>query len=325
MENCEATKNAKAFSQLSFQRIINKNEYRYMHKTKLPIFIVAIIVASFSMASCNSQAKKTAPAETAVDADTIPVDDDQYVRIETSEGDIIVHLFRDTPRHRHNFVKLARKGYYDNQLFYRIVNNSLIQAGDPNSKNATPETTLGTGDVDYTLEPELYPERHINHRGAVGMASYKPLYESSGGQFYIVTGMKQSDVRLANAETHLNKKRRELVFDSITKQPSYQAQLREMNKKGDKRGMWRVKEEIKEQTNAIMESRTPFAYSKEQKKIYQTIGGEATLDGLYTVFGEVIEGDSVLTKIEKRAVNADRRPYDNVVIKHITEIPAPTR
>ena len=295
-----------------------------MKKYALPLlFIASVAIASCLLASCNNQAKNAAQAETAIDADTIPVDADQFVCIETSEGNIVVHLFRDTPRHRHNFIKLARKGYYDNQLFYRIVNNSLIQAGDPNSKGATKETTLGTGDVDYTLEPELLPERHINTRGAVGMASYKPLYESSGGQFYIVTGLKQSDVRLNNAETHLNKKRREMVFDSITKQPSYQTQLREMNKKGDKRGMFRVKEEIKEQTDEIMKQRQPFAYSKEQRKAYQTIGGEATLDGLYTVFGEVIEGDSVLTKIEKRAVNADRRPYDDVVIRRITEIPAP--
>lgn len=300
----------------------------FSFSTRFFSFFISVFLFSASaylFSSCDGKAKSTAAAEAEVDADTIPVDADQFVRIETSEGVIVARLFRDTPRHRHNFVKLARKGYYDNQLFYRIVNNSLIQAGDPNSKGATKETKLGTGDVDYTLEPELLPERHINKRGAIGMASYKPLYESSGGQFYIVTGIKQSDVRLANAETHLNKKRREMVFDSITKQPSYQAQLREMNKKGDKRGMWRVKEDIKSQTDAIMEKRTPFAYSKEQKKTYQTIGGEATLDGLYTVFGEVVEGDSVLTKIEKRAVNADRRPYDDVIIKRITEIPAPAR
>ena len=155
------------------------------------------------------------------------------------------------------------------------------------------------------------------------MASYKPLYESSGGQFYIVTGYKQSDTRLANAETHLNKKRRELVFDSITKQPVYQTKLKEMKKNDDKHGMWNVKQEISTRTDEVMADRQPFAYSKEQKEVYKTIGGEASLDGLYTVFGEVIEGDEVLTKIEKRAVNAQKRPYDDVRILHITEIPAP--
>lgn len=283
----------------------------------------AIIIGSMMTLSCNSGNKKNAEPIEEIDTDTIPVDAEQYVKIETSEGDIVLKLYRDTPRHRHNFIKLARKGYYDDQTFYRIISNSLIQAGDPASKTATMDTELGTGDAGYTLEPELKPEKYYHHRGAIAMASYKPLYESSGGQFYIVTGYKQSDTRLANAETHLNKKRRELVFDSITKQPVYQTKLKEMKKNDDKHGMWNVKQEISTRTDEVMADRQPFAYSKEQKEVYKTIGGEASLDGLYTVFGEVIEGDEVLTKIEKRAVNAQKRPYDDVRILHITEIPAP--
>lgn len=271
--------------------------------------------------SCNrSAAPKTDKVEE-IDADTIPLDADQYVRMETSEGDIVLKLYRETPRHRHNFVKLAQKGYYDGQTFYRIVNNSLIQAGDPNSKNATKETKLGTGDVDYTLEPEIMPERFYHKRGAIGMASYKPLQESSGGQFYIITGYKHTAVRLNNDETNVNKKRRELVFDSITKQPAYQTKLKEMKKAGDKRGIWNVKEEISSRTDEIMATRKPFAFTDEQRKVYTTTGGEASLDGLYTVFGEVVEGDEVLTKIEKRAVNADKRPLEDVIINHITVIP----
>jgi len=289
---------------------------------RAPYFIsVAALLLCFSLAlaSCAGDKKgKSAPApQAAVDADTIPVDADQYVRIETSEGDITLRLFRDTPRHRHNFVKLAQRGYYDGQTFYRIISGSLIQAGDPASKTATMETKLGTGDVDYTLKPELMPEKYYHRRGALAMASYKPMQESSGGQFYIVTGYRHQDVRLNNDEIRINKKRRELVFDSITKQPSYQAKLKEMKQKDNKRGIYYVKEEIKEKTDSVMALRKPFAYSKEQRQVYKTVGGEASLDGFYTVFGEVIEGDEVLTKIEKRAVNADKRPFEDVRIKHI--------
>lgn len=270
-------------------------------------------------ASCGNASKQKAESapQAVVDADTIPVDADQFVRIETTEGDITFRLFRDTPRHRHNFVKLASKGYYDGQTFYRIISGSLIQAGDPASKTATMETKLGTGDVDYTLKPELKPEKYYHRRGALAMASYKPMQESSGGQFYIVTGYKHQDVRLNNDEIRINKKRRELVFDSITRQPSYQAKLKEMKQKDNKRGIYYVKEEIKEKTDSVMALRKPFAYSKEQRQVYKTVGGEASLDGFYTVFGEVIEGDEVLTKIEKRAVNAEKRPYEDVRIKRI--------
>lgn len=291
-------------------------------KTTTHLFTALALLTLLSLTACGPKGKSAEPAQT-VDADTIPVDADQYVRIETSEGDIVLHLFRDTPRHRHNFVKLARKGYYDGQTFYRIINGSLIQAGDPASKTATRETKLGTGDVDYTLEPELMPEKHYNHRGAIAMASYKPLYESSGGQFYIVTGFKQNDTRLANAETNLNKKRRELVFDSITKQPVYQTKLKELKKNDNKQGIWSVKEEIKAKTDEIMADRKAFTYSEAQRQDYKTRGGEASLDGLYTVFGEMIAGDDVLTKIEKRAVNADKRPLEDVKILRITEIDKP--
>lgn len=289
---------------------------------RAPYFIsvaALLLCLSLALASCAGDKKgKSAPVpQAAVDADTIPVDADQYVRIETSEGDITLRLFRDTPRHRHNFVKLAQRGYYDGQTFYRIISGSLIQAGDPASKTATMETKLGTGDVDYTLKPELMPEKYYHRRGALAMASYKPMQESSGGQFYIVTGYRHQDVRLNNDEIRINKKRRELVFDSITKQPSYQAKLKEMKQKDNKRGIYYVKEEIKEKTDSVMALRKPFAYSKEQRQVYKTVGGEASLDGFYTVFGEVIEGDEVLTKIEKRAVNADKRPFEDVRIKHI--------
>ncbi|MBO7499184.1 MAG: peptidylprolyl isomerase [Bacteroidaceae bacterium] len=291
-----------------------------MKRNPLLIPVVALLLClPLALASCGNDKKSKAEKapETVVDADTIPVDADQYVRIETTEGDITLCLFRDTPRHRHNFVKLAKKGYYNNQTFYRIISGSLIQAGDPASKTATRETKLGSGDVDYTLEPELMPEKYYHRRGAIAMASYKPMLESSGGQFYIVTGYKHQDVRLNNDEIRINKKRREVVFDSITKQPVYQKQLKEMKQKDNKRGIWNVKEEIKEKTDSVMATRKPFAYSKEQRQVYKTIGGEASLDGFYTVFGEVIEGDEVLTKIEKRAVNAEKRPLEDVRIKQI--------
>lgn len=291
-----------------------------MKRNPFLIPVVALLLClPLALASCGNDKKSKAEKapETVVDADTIPVDADQYVRIETTEGDITLRLFRDTPRHRHNFVKLAKKGYYNNQTFYRIISGSLIQAGDPASKTATRETKLGSGDVDYTLEPELMPEKYYHRRGAIAMASYKPMLESSGGQFYIVTGYKHQDVRLNNDEIRINKKRREVVFDSITKQPVYQKQLKEMKQKDNKRGIWNVKEEIKEKTDSVMATRKPFAYSKEQRQVYKTIGGEASLDGFYTVFGEVIEGDEVLTKIEKRAVNAEKRPLEDVRIKQI--------
>ncbi len=265
--------------------------------------------------------KKEAPAAEPIDTDTVIVDADQYLLMETSEGNITFKLYRETPLHRHNFVKLARKGYYDNQQFYRIQNNFTVQAGDPKSKGATRETPLGENDVDYTIPEEIQPEKFYHKRGALAMASYYKMEKSSGGQFYIVTGFKYSDTKLFNAEDKYNKELRKEVFDSITHTSPYAEQLREYAK-DQKRNMPKIRElkkKITADTDKVMAGRKQFRYSKEQKQQYMTVGGAADLDGYYTVFGEVVEGLDVLTKIEKRAVDSRLRPIEPVIIKRVRE------
>lgn len=287
-------------------------------------FTLAALFAALVLTACQNF-KKEVPQAEPEDTDTIIVDADQYLLMETSEGNITFKLYRETPLHRHNFVKLARKGYYDNQQFFRIVNNYLVQAGDPKSKGATREVPLGANDVDYTIPAEIHPEKFYHKRGALAMASFYKMEKSSGGHFYIITGYKQSDTKLFNAEDAYNKGVRKQVFDSITKTSPYAEQLKEYAK-DTKRNMPKIREvkkQITAATDKVMATRKQFHYSKEQKNIYKTIGGAADLDGFYTVFGEVVEGLDVLTKIEKRAVNAEQRPIDAVVIKRVREIEKP--
>lgn len=287
-------------------------------------FTFMALFAALMLTACQNF-KKEAPQAEPEDTDTIIVDADQYLLMETSEGNITFKLYRETPLHRHNFVKLARKGYYDNQQFFRIVNNYLVQAGDPKSKGATREVPLGANDVDYTIPAEICPEKFYHKRGALAMASFYKMEKSSGGHFYIITGYKQTDTKLFNAEDAYNKGVRKQVFDSITKTSPYAEQLKEYAK-DTKRNMPKIREvkkQITAATDKVMATRKQFHYSKEQKNLYKTIGGAADLDGFYTVFGEVVEGLDVLTKIEKRAVNAEQRPIDAVVIKRVREIEKP--
>ena len=279
------------------------------------------LIATLLLGACQNQKKETAPAEP-VDTDTVIVDADQYLLMETSEGNITIKLYRETPLHRHNFVKLARKGYYDNQQFFRIQNNFTVQAGDPKSKGATRETPLGENDVDYTIPEEIQPEKFYHKRGALAMASYYKMEKSSGGHFYFVTGFKYNNTKLFNVEDKYNKELRKEVFDSITHTSPYAEQLKEYAK-DQKRNMPKIRElkkQITADTDKVMAHRKQFHYSKEQKELYKTIGGAADLDGYYTVFGEIVEGLDVLTKIEKRAVDSRLRPIDAVVIKRVREI-----
>ena len=284
---------------------------------KLLLFFAATLMLS----ACQNSQKGT-PVSEPEDTDTVIVDADQYLLMETSEGNITLKLYRETPLHRHNFVKLARKGYYDNQQFFRIQNNFTVQAGDPKSKGATRETPLGENDVDYTIPEEIQPEKFYHKRGALAMASYYKMEKSSGGHFYFVTGFKYNDTKLFNAEDKYNKELRKEVFDSITHTPPYANQLKEYAK-DQKRNMPKIRElkkKITAETDKVMATRKQFHYSKEQKTQYTTVGGAADLDGYYTVFGEIIEGLDVLTRIEKRAVDGRLRPIDAVVIKRVREI-----
>ena len=65
------------------------------------------------------------------------------VLIETSYGNIKVKLYNETPLHRDNFIKLVNEHYYDSVLFHRVINQFMIQAGDPDSKGAKPGIMLG--------------------------------------------------------------------------------------------------------------------------------------------------------------------------------------
>ncbi len=113
--------------------------------------------------------------------------------IETEMGTMTVKLYNDTPGHRDNFIKLAKEGFYDGTLFHRCMKDFMIQGGDPDSKGAAPNTMLGQGGPGYTLDAEL---GHPHVKGALCAARLgdreNPEKKSSGSQFYIVDGKKQS-------------------------------------------------------------------------------------------------------------------------------------
>lgn len=87
------------------------------------------------------------------------MDNETLVKIETTLGDIKVKLYNETPKHRDNFIKLAEDDVYEGTLFHRVIKDFMIQAGDPDSKNAPKGKMLGAGDVGYTLPAEfVYPK-----------------------------------------------------------------------------------------------------------------------------------------------------------------------
>lgn len=127
----------------------------------------------------------------------------QYVRIKTSYGACIIWLYNETPKHRDNFIKLTKKGFYNGTLFHRVIQNFMIQGGDPDSKDtvkAKPGAELGNGDVGYTV-PAEFRDSLFHKRGVLAAArDDNPAKASSGCQFYIVEGKRFTDGKLDTLE-----------------------------------------------------------------------------------------------------------------------------
>lgn len=271
---------------------------------------IPLVLALLFATNCNNS--QPAVVEE-VDADTIILDADQYVRFETTQGNFTIKLYRETPLHRHNMVRLARKGVYDNQLFFGIKKGYKIQCGDINSKNAKPDKEIGIDIEDDTIASEVDPWRFYHKRGAVGQASTVQFKFSTSQQFYIITGSKVKTNTLPTQESKINKRYRQVVKDSLTQ--LHAKELREWKKYGENKKISKLNDQLNKQTDGIMKTRRTFSYSKQQIKEYGEVGGAPNLDGMYTVFGEVIEGMDVVEAISQLpAIRKNGRPDPDVKI-----------
>lgn len=127
-----------------------------------------------------------------------------FVNFETDYGDIVIRLYDQTPIHKANFERLVKEGFYDGVLFHRVINDFMIQTGDPDSKGAPMEQMVGAGGPGYTIPAEFH-DSIFHKKGAVAAArDNNPEKASSGSQFYIVEGKKFLPQELKNIESKNN-------------------------------------------------------------------------------------------------------------------------
>ncbi len=131
------------------------------------------------------------------------------VVLETSMGNVRIVLHNETPLHRDNFLKLVREGYYDGNLFHRVISSFMIQTGDSTSRHAQPGAPAGDYSPDYTLPAEIRYPALYHHRGAVAAAresdDVNPEHRSSASQFYIVYGRRFNEDMLDQVQARLDK------------------------------------------------------------------------------------------------------------------------
>ncbi len=259
--------------------------------------ITALFVTLFLISSC-AQDKK-----------------DQVVTIHTSYGNMVAILYDETPKHKANFIKLAKEHYYDSLLFHRVIKGFMIQGGDPNSKKAQPGESLGNGGPGYTIDAEFVPQ-YFHERGALSAArmtdQVNPQRASSGSQFYIVQGTvispEQTDM-LRYDQMQLMTGLRKMFENQANK--ALLDSLNQLYFAGDlqayQQRLFQLAPRVERETGLKVKKDMPEA----RIKAYTSVGGAPHLDDQYTVFGKVIKGLEVIDKIA--AVQLDgERPREDV-------------
>ena len=270
---------------------------------KIRLFFIVFVLFVIGV-SCGNPAKKQ-PQET-------------LVTIETKYGDIKVKLYDDTPKHKENFIKLVKDEFYNGLLFHRVIKNFMIQGGDPSSKNAEAGKRLGGGSPGYTIEAEIMPEKHFHKRGALAAARTggpdNPEKRSGGSQFYIVQGRTFTNGQLDTLEMAKNAQlKNRLLKEYLDKSQDELAKFRQSK---DQAGFNIYVAELREKVDSIFTtSGEKFSYTPDQRRIYTTDGGYPSLDGEYTVFGEVVDGMDVVDKIATVETDKYDRPLEDIDMK----------
>jgi peptidyl-prolyl cis-trans isomerase B (cyclophilin B) len=261
--------------------------------------ILSVLFITFFITGCAQNSKK-----------------EQVVTIKTKFGDMVAILYDETPKHKENFLKLAKSKFYDSLLFHRVIQEFMIQTGDPDSKKAAAGQPLGRGGPGYTVDAEFNP-KFFHEKGALSAArladGMNPTKASSGSQFYIVQGKKISEEELTQLELNIRNTRKGTLLREIIMMPKYSSLMATITEKQQAQdGQWL--NSFFEKSDTLIQKEKPgytsFAFSSQQRETYSKIGGAPFLDGDYTVFGKVIKGFEVIDKIAEQKGPADRPTED---------------
>lgn len=248
---------------------------------------------------------------------------DYVVIIKTDMGDMVAILYDETPKHKENFIKLAKDHFYDSLIFHRVIEGFMIQGGDPDSKNAQPGQRLGMGGPGYTVDAEFNP-KFYHVKGALSAArlgdQQNPTKASSGSQFYIVQGTvvpKDNIDQLTVDQAKLNNGLQQLLqkpenkplYDTLSQlyyagnMDAYQKTLFDLIPKIENETGIKVRKEM----------------SQEKIDAYTSVGGAPHLDNEYTVFGKVVKGLDVIDKIAAVQKDGADRPIQDIHFSVVVE------
>jgi cyclophilin family peptidyl-prolyl cis-trans isomerase len=279
-----------------------------------------IIPFTLALASCSNHAetnvvdsaKNSIVTDSADYSDSTAPGEWPRVVLKTTAGNLTLALNPEQKQHTENFLKLVKSKFYNGHLFHRVIKEFMIQTGDPKSINAGPTAMLGDGGPNYTVPSEIKPNLY-HFKGALSAArqsdEVNPMKNSSGSQFFIVTGTLLD-------ELHLKQSLEAQAFEIFKKDPSNRETVMKgqaLSQSGNMAAMQELEKEVHSKMQPIIEE----LYAKmpsEVRQRYAHWGGAPSLDNNYTVFGKLISGYNVLSAIENEPTGSADRPKKDVKI-----------
>lgn len=274
--------------------------------------LFAGLLSLFFAAACLSGCGKSEPKQFVKNADgtysAATYDDSLPVAVIEVEGfgTIRAVLFEeDAPKAVENFITHAEEGYYDGLTFHRVINEFMIQGGDPNGDGTGGESIWGESFKDE------FTDSLCNFRGALSMANSGK--DTNGSQFFIV---QESD---GSSYT-------DSYFDSIEEQnklsPSkkakqqFQQYLNLGYAEADLAAYGITEATLK--ANFQRQNAGQTRFTDDVRNYYRQVGGTPWLDKMHTVFGQVIDGMDVVDAIAAVSVDDNNAPAETVTITSIS-------
>lgn len=281
----------------------------YIYRTLL--LALALSNASLALAQGGEQEKK------------YPV-----VTLKTTAGEMAIYLYKDTPKHRENFLKLVNDNAYDSARFHLIEPEGVIQGGALKSyKPSDSAARVNQSEIGYELPAEHKHDRYFHKKYAVGAAMkplrYNPEYSTSGNQFYIVLGAVQSEGQVTQAEINAQNLQMQMFGQMDFMQRGDQQWLYQVDWKKLQQehpdSLQKIGEKLQKQmTEAFEKEQKRFTFTEEQKKAYKEVGGLPERDYTGTVFGELVAGKEVADTMAKLETGEHRYPKNPVYILDAT-------
>ncbi len=253
-----------------------------------------------------------------VSCNTPQGNENTIVMMKTTLGDIKIRLYDDTPGHRDNFIKLINSGFYEGISFHRVIDNFMIQAGDPLARSvpiAKSADSLNT----FTI-PAEFTINHFHKKGALAAAregnDVNPEMRSSGTHFYIVKGTVLTDDELNKTEQIINSNIKQGMFNRLIRHVA-DSSVRSGKPLSDAE----VQEIVSVKMFESLTSGEEYKIPEDQRIVYKETGGVPRLDRTYTVFGEVLEGLDVVDKIAAVETDNADKPLNDIKILKISGCP----